>query len=1756
MAGELSRIVGCRIGSMLGPCALALTFFVLASTMAVSVPTAVADCPNEDARVGPSATLPDCRAYELVTPPEANGRVLTPPNVDVTRESVPTDLEALGGNSFIYLAFNSPLLAPGGASGIFDVYEATRSADGWQTARRRSPDGDIQELQRATPGGIEENHGYAFSFLGESMLIFPDNSLHPLGIGRLGREPRAQGRYISPGAEHIIFTTGSNPGSIWCSQACPVAQLEPNAPPTGIGAIYDRSPTGPTKVVSLLPGNIIPTQTAIYQGASRDGSAVAFKIGDKLYVRVDNTETKEVTATEAGFAGLSSDGSYLFYVAGGDQGSIHRFNTETGADVAIAPTSEGQVVNVSADGSHLYFVSLDALTGGEVNGQGETARPPARGTGTLHAAEGSGTLSKGSTEISGLSTSKGEFEPGMEITSASHGFGIPPGTTIVSVGSGSLTISQPASATASPVVLLAGSKQITGLSTSEGEFKVGMEIQGDGIPEGTTITGVGSGTLGLSRPATHAGSSAVVAGFPNLYVWSDDPAASAHPVRYVATVVASDLERTSGALEAPMPSLTTWTPVVSNPNVRSTGRYEGLEQGPGADSSRTTPDGDILVFESRAQLTPYDNGGHTEIYRFGPSDSIRCLSCNPLQSPTGDARLENLTVLRPGIVVHNLSDDGTRVFFETPEALVSRDTDGVNDIYQWREEGETGSVDLISSGRSVEHHADGTLEEPWFPRPNVLFSVTPSGDNVFFLTEDELVEGAGGGGTPGIYDARVNGGFPKSLVPEACAEEGCRPAPHAVAPKLLGSRSEATGGSGNVRPHKHRCRRKHRQKGRHRHCAKTHCSTKSKRSRRRLCGKRRSHRSRAHASSEVQQGAAAADADEGGSEAERAESTPAEPKRVATTATTSAPAASAETTLEPFGFRLAEAGLSPTVAGAHPDFTTQLVFNHKGKSSSELPQKTERLTVDLPPGLAGNPNAIPQCKMGEAVAWMTCPPASQVGVTKILVTDFPGTIIVPVFNVEPPHPDREIARLGFLAGVFPAFIDIHVRTAGDFGVAATVVDTSGLSSLLEAETVLWGNPAASSHDKNRLVTAEALPCASQDEFGIACEQPGHERESPIAPNERKAFLTNPSACQSSEVGFTATSYQLPGQIFQKSAPLSPITDCAGLPFAPIFAAEPTSHAAGAPTGLKTKLTIPQHLGEEERATATMREARVTLPAGMQVAAGAANWIGTCSDSEVGFHEEVDARCPDSSKLGTATIVSPDLPEPIDGTIYQRSPRPGHQLGLWLTSDALGLHIKLPGELEPDKQSGRLTAVFRDLPQVPVEEIDLNIWGGPRAPLQNPDHCGAFTTDFSFTPHSQDPAATGQSTMQITEGCNQGFSPTLHAGVDKPIAGKFSPFGFDLNRDDGQQALRGFELKLPDGELAKLKGVPLCSNAEAAAATCPEASRIGSLSATTGPGPEPLDVPQPGKPQPQIYLAGPYQGAPFSIVSEVPAQAGPFDLGVLTVHSGLDVEPETGRALVKADPLPQFFEGIGIAYRHLHAVIDRPGFSLNPTDCREMAVTSDVTSTQGRVAHPSARFQLDGCKRLKFKPELSLKLHGGTKRAGYPALTAILKARKRDANIAFASVALPHSEFLAQEHIGTICTRKQFARDKCPKGSIYGKAKAWTPLLGKPLSGPVYLRSSDHPLPDLVAKLGGQLEIDLVGRIDSVHGGIRTTFESVPDAPVSRFVLKMKGGKKGLLANSTDICQGKHRARVELKAQNGRVVVSNPAVTGPCGPKLP
>jgi hypothetical protein len=284
----------------------------------------------------------------------------------------------------------------------------------------------------------------------------------------------------------------------------------------------------------------------------------------------------------------------------------------------------------------------------------------------------------------------------------------------------------------------------------------------------------------------------------------------------------------------------------------------------------------------------------------------------------------------------------------------------------------------------------------------------------------------------------------------------------------------------------------------------------------------------------------------------------------------------------------------------------------------------------------------------------------------------------------------------------------------------------------------------------------------------------------------------------------------------------------------------------------------------------------------------------------------------------------------------------------------------------------------------------------------------------------------------------------------------------------------------------------------------------------------------------------------------PAVAGPFDLGAVVVRSPLYIDPQTAQGTVKADALPTILQGIPLDIRSVTVKVDRSQFTLNPTSCEEKAISGRATTLTGQAVALQNRFQVGGCASLGFKPKLSFRLKGGTKRGDHPALSATLTYPKGSyANIASAQVALPHSEFLDQGHIGTVCTRVQFAANQCPAKSVYGYAKAITPLLDKPLEGPVYLRSSSNLLPDLVADLNGQIHVTVAGRVDSVHGGLRNTFEAVPDAPVSKFTLALKGGKKGLLENSTNLCLATHRATARFIGHNGKIANLRPALRVKC-----
>ena len=787
--------------------------------------------------------------------------------------------------------------------------------------------------------------------------------------------------------------------------------------------------------------------------------------------------------------------------------------------------------------------------------------------------------------------------------------------------------------------------------------------------------------------------------------------------------------------------------------------------------------------------------------------------------------------------------------------------------------------------------------------------------------------------------------------------------------------------------------------------------------------------------------------------------------------------------------------------------------------------------VKLPPGFVGDPQAVPQCGTAEflTASFPTCAKASIVGKIKLKGEDH---ILLPqeavVYNLVPGP--GEPARFGFRIITTAVNLRASVRTGGDYGLTVKIPNTTQAVPVIGTELTFWGVPGDSSHNADR----------------------GGPFEGTVKP-----FLSLPTSCS----GPVLTSLRInswgepnvydEASFLSHNAAAEPIgvDGCDKVSFEPSLRLETGSHSAASPTGLSATLKVPQHNDNPKGLVSShLKKAVVKLPEGVRLNPAAANGLSSCSEAQIGLNNDNPVSCPNDSKVGTTEIVSPLLSEPMKGSLYQaeQNNNPFSSLvAVYLVAEAQGVTIKQAGKVELDPNTGQVTATFEDVPQQPFSDLKLSFFGGPQGILVNSNSCGPQTYTASFTSWSGQTVNTTGS-FDVNQNCDTGgFDPKLDAGTTNPVGGDHSPFVLDVTRNDGEQNVAGINVDLPKGLLAKPAGIPLCSDADAGSGNCPAASQVGVVNAAAGAGPSPVLVPQPGKDATAVYLAGAYKGAPYSIVAKVPAQAGPFDLGTVAVRSKVNVDPETAQISVESDSLPQILKGIPIDYREVQVNIDKPDFMLNPTSCEAMSVDSSISSDAGAVAHPSSRFQVGSCGDLDFNPKLYTRIWGNTNRGAHPKLRAVLKMPSGGANIGRVAATLPHSEFLDQAHIKTICTRVQFAANACPTGSVYGYAKAWTPLLDQPLQGPVYLRSSSHKLPDLVADLNGQIHIVLDGRIDSVHRGIRTTFEGVPDAPVSTFILYMKGGKKGLLQNSTNICKGSHRSIAKFNGQNGKRSESRP-----------
>jgi hypothetical protein len=870
-------------------------------------------------------------------------------------------------------------------------------------------------------------------------------------------------------------------------------------------------------------------------------------------------------------------------------------------------------------------------------------------------------------------------------------------------------------------------------------------------------------------------------------------------------------------------------------------------------------------------------------------------------------------------------------------------------------------------------------------------------------------------------------------------------------------------------------------------------------------------------------------------------------------------------------------GMPSTQAGGHANlagtgFLVDTVLSPSG--AVVVAGDLRDVDVELPPGFLGDPLVTAlRCPQSQILPSRgeLCDAEAALGYSGPVLQQFGGaTLGAPkngLYNDEPPfgYP----AQFGFEVASAAVGTLASVRSDADYGLTVSAPDLPLTEQVMGSFLTLLGDPASAGG---------------------------------------KAFLTNPTDC--AEEAREAPATTVTNNSWQDQDPNAvdneitvsqpPVSNCAALAghFDPSFAFTPQTAQAASPSPFTAELTIPQEGLTEPGGLAApeLKKAVVTLPKGVNVNPSSANGLEACTEAQMGLtttsgalpspirFDKSEPGCPEASKLGTVEAKSPLLEETLEGTIYlaAQEENPFHSLlAIYAVIDSPknGILVKLPGEVKPDPTTGQLTATFDDNPQLPVEDLKLNFrGGGPRSPLATPAVCSTYTTHGELTPWSapeSGPPAQTEDSFAISSGPGGGacatsegalpFSPSFEAGTTSTQAGAYAPLVIKIARKDGEQELTHLNFTLPPGLTGKLAGIPYCSDAaiaeaggktgkaEQASPSCPAASELGTVDTSAGVGSEPIHVGG------HIYLAGPYEGAPLSSVVITPAVAGPFDLGDVVIRAPLFVDPETTQITARSDEIPHILKGIPLQLRSVEIKLTRQGFTLNPTSCNAMSASATLSGLNGATATPSNRFQVGGCNALKFKPNLKISLSGATKRTGLPALRAVVTYPKQGAysNIARAQVNLPHSEFLEQDNLNKTCTKPVLLAGNCPKSTIYGKAKAWTPLLEKPLEGNVYLVGGyGYKLPALVAELNGQIRVVLKGKVDSgPNRGIRNTFEAVPDAPVSRFVLEMKGGKKyGLLINSENLCKipkAKRRAIVRFTGQNDKVRQFKPVVANQC-----
>jgi len=858
-----------------------------------------------------------------------------------------------------------------------------------------------------------------------------------------------------------------------------------------------------------------------------------------------------------------------------------------------------------------------------------------------------------------------------------------------------------------------------------------------------------------------------------------------------------------------------------------------------------------------------------------------------------------------------------------------------------------------------------------------------------------------------------------------------------------------------------------------------------------------------------------------------------------------------------------ETTTSSSLAGAHPDLHTSFKLAGAG-----APEVAKNITFNTPRGIFGNPSVLPPCTSLD-FALQQCPSNSQAGLVTLHANyaGDPSFLLgtAPIFNVV--AGTDEAARFAFYVPVLniPVAVPVTVRSASDYGLRFTVSGITQTTPLSAADLTFWGFPAAAEHDEQRFPKGSpGNPAGCPELADASCNAATPTRASvPLAP-----FTGNPSVCGTPmPTSLEVETYQQPGVLSRAESSYPPIAECERQTFKPVAQARLTSGEADSASGLDLTVSIPQAQGKAA-SPSQLRAAILTLPEELTINPDAADGQTACTDAEAGLGQEGAARCPDSAKVGTVEISSAALPGDLEGSIYFGEPVPGNQYRLFLLADGFGIHAKLIGKLLPDPATGRLTAEFQELPQLPFDSFDIHLFASDRGVLATPTHCAVYGVQTDLFPwNSVLPDQRSGFGVSVVEGPGgkpcpaavRPFNPRLDAGTSNSSAGSFSSFTLRLDREDGDQYLKDLGFTMPPGLTGSLRGISYCPEAGIASASeklgrteqaipsCPPSSQVGTTNVAAGPGSHPFHAVG------TMYMAGPFHGAPLSLVAITPALAGPYDYGVVVVRVAVDVDPLDAHVTAVSDTMPSIIGGVPLRLRSIQVNLDKPNFILNPTNCKPMSVDSKGVGDQGTTVGFSSHFQAANCAPLPFKPQMTItQKAAATARAKNPSFEFHLRTRPGDANIKSVAVTLSKAFAIDQRHLGNICSEAQLAQTKCAGRAAIGSAVTKTPLLDQPLAGPVYAVSGKGGLPRLAFVLDGQVPLVPRAQSSSVKGALKTVVPTVPDAPIGDFRLTLLGGKKGYLINTRSLCAHPVVSTVEYVAQSGKKLTQNVKAKAPCG----